>query len=87
MLTKAETYEDLYGNFGWDIPDIFNMGVDVCDKHALATPSKPGLIVVDPGRPTITYTFADLKRLSDKLANLFTAKGLERGERVGILMS
>ncbi|MBT5300148.1 MAG: AMP-binding protein [Rhodospirillaceae bacterium] len=87
MLTKAETYEDLYCNFGWDIPDIFNMGVDVCDKHALATPSKPGLIVVDPGRPTITYTFADLKRLSDKLANLFTAKGLERGERVGILMS
>jgi len=87
VLTKAPSYEELYGNFRWQIPDAFNMGVDVCDKNAALTPDKPGLIVVEPGKKTLSYTFTDLKRLSNKLANLFIANGLQRGDRVGILMS
>jgi len=87
VLTKAATYEEVYDGFSWDIPETFNMGVDVCDKNAALTPDKPGLIVVEPGKETLTYTFAQLKALSNKLANLFIANGLERGERVGILMS
>ena len=87
VLNRAESYEELYGNFRWDIPDRFNMGVDVCDKNAARYPDRIGLIVVEPGRDTVSYTFTDLKRLTNQLANLFIANGLERGERIGILMS
>ena len=87
MLPKAATYEDICAQFTWDIPETFNMGVDVCDKNAARTPDEPGLIIVEPGKADVTYTFAHLKALSNQLANLFMAKGLERGERVGILMS
>ncbi len=87
MLPKAETYEDICAQFEWDIPETFNMGVDVCDKHAQLTPDVPGLIVVEPGKPDAAYSFAQLKALSNKLANLFQAKGLGREDRVGILMS
>ncbi len=34
MLNKKETYEDVYRSFEWQIPEYYNMGVDVCDKHA-----------------------------------------------------
>ena len=63
------------------------MGVDVCDKNAAQTPNKVGLIVVGPDSKFSSYTFMDLKRLSNQLANFFIACGLTRGERVGILMS
>ncbi|MEK9722518.1 MAG: AMP-binding protein [Rhodospirillaceae bacterium] len=87
VLAKADTYESLYEGFRWRIPDTFNMGADICDRNAAATPDKPALIVVEPGKPTVTYTFTDLKRLSNRLANLFIGHGLRRGDRVGILMS
>ena len=87
MLNKADSYEDLYAGFQWEIPSSFNMGVDVCDKHAAATPDKPGLIVAGPDSDDVIYTFRDLKRLSDQLANLLIAKGVRRGDRVGIFLS
>ena len=86
VLTETDDYETLYRQFQWEIPEHFNMGIDVCDKNAVNTPEKLGLIVVEPGKQTISYTFLHLKRLSNKLANLFKSHRLDRGERVGILM-
>lgn len=83
MLTQAATYTDLYRDFRWAIPDRYNIGVDICDKHA---PEKPALIHKRDGQETLTYTFGDLKRLSNKLANVLTAHGLTRGDRIGILL-
>ena len=34
MLTEAKTYDELYRNFRWDIPDRFNMATACCDRHA-----------------------------------------------------
>jgi len=63
------------------------MGVDVCDKHAEHSPDKLALIVADDNGITAQYTFSALKHLSNKLANFLIASGLERGDRLGILMS
>ena len=87
MLTKAATYEDVCDALTWNIPETFNMGVDVCDKHAEATPDKLGLIVADENGIVAQYSFSALKHLSNKLANLLIAHGLTRGDRMGILMS
>jgi len=87
VLTKAKTYEDVCKALTWNIPEKFNMGVDVCDKHAAATPDKLGLIVADESGIQAEYTFTALKRLSNKLANVLIARGLEPGDRIGILMS
>ncbi len=87
MLHKADTYEDVYRALKWQIPEFFNMGVDVCDKHAAASPDKTALIIEDSGGDVVQYSFLALQRLSNKLANLLTAQGLRRGDRVGILLS
>jgi acetyl-CoA synthetase len=63
------------------------MGVDVCDKHADARPDNIGLIVEDEDGTVTRYSFADLKRLSNRLANVLGGSGVEPGERVGILLS
>ena len=87
LLTPAETYEEVYAAFAWDIPDRVNMGVQVSDRHAARTPDRPALIVAAPDTPARTYTFRDLARLSNRLANVFAAMGLKPGDRMGILLS
>jgi acetyl-CoA synthetase len=87
MLTRAETYENVHRALKWQIPEYFNMGVDVCDRHADATPDKTALVIEDEDGDVTQYSFLALKRLSNKLANLFVAKGLKPGDRVAILLS
>jgi len=87
MLPRADTYDQVYGGFRWRLPARFNMGVDVCDKHAERTPDRLALRVVEAGGGATDYTFAEIRSLSGRLANLLAAKGLKRGERLGILLS
>ena len=34
MLTPGKTYEDVYHSFQWQIPEFYNIGVDICDRWA-----------------------------------------------------
>ena len=85
MLTKAKTYHEVYRSFSWQIPEYYNIGVDICDKHA-AVKSRTALIYeLEDGRVD-TYTFDDFIRLSNQFANCLTAAGITREDRVGILL-
>ena len=86
MLTRATSYDEIRRAFQWQIPARFNMATAVCERHARDTPDRPALIVhQDHGHPQI-ISFGHLDRLSNRLANLFVARGLIRGDRVGILL-
>ncbi|WP_425403292.1 acyl-CoA synthetase [Hwanghaeella sp.] len=83
MLKTSKSYSSLCNDFRWSIPDRYNIGVDICDKHPA---EKVALIHKRDGQDTLPYTFGDLKRLSNKLANVLTAHSLTRGDRIGILL-
>ena len=85
MLT-GKTYEEVYNNFEWEIPEYYNIGVDVCDKWAHEK-DRLALIYVDPDGGEQKYSFWELKNLSNQLANALKANGIEREDRVGILLS
>jgi acetyl-CoA synthetase len=86
MLPAAASYEALIDRFAWNIPARFNIGVDVCDRHADATPQAPALIFEDADGRIQTLDFAGLRRASNRFANVLVGLGLQRGERVGILL-
>src|SRR5579872_61520 len=85
MLRPAGTYDELSDSFRWEIPDFYNIGVDVCDRHANGNGST-ALLYVDEFSRCIRYTFDHLKDLSDRFANALVANGLARGDRAGILL-
>jgi len=85
MLT-GKTYEEVYNNFEWEIPEYYNIGVDVCDKWAHEK-YRLALIYVDPDGGEQKYSFWELKNMSNQLANALKANGIEREDRVGILLS
>ncbi len=61
------------------------MATDVCDRHADADPERLALIYVSEDMET-RFTFGEIATLSRQLANLLTAKGVARGDRVAILL-
>lgn len=85
MLSPGKTYAEMYRSCRWNIPDFFNIGVDICDKWA-ADPSRLALIYENETGKVENYTFKIIKEYSDKLANTFTALGLGIGDRVAILL-
>ena len=45
-MLRGRTYEEVYKNFKWKIPQYYNIGVDVCDKWA---DDKNRLALIDMG--------------------------------------
>jgi acetyl-CoA synthetase len=86
MLHDAETYEELRSRFEWRIPETYNIGDDVCDKWAALEPDKLALLYVGEDGSNTRVSFAQLRDESNRLANLLAAHGIDRGDRVGILL-
>ena len=85
MLQRHPTYRETFDRFRWEIPEHFNIGVACCDRHADGT-AKPALLYEDEAAGLVTLSFDDLKRASNRIANLLRGHGVTAGERVGILL-
>jgi acetyl-CoA synthetase len=85
MLKPGNSYEEVYNSYRWQIPQHYNIGVDICDKWA-RQPDRLALIYENESGRVEKYTFADLKRLSNRLANGLKASGIRQGDRFGILL-
>ena len=86
MLEAANTYDEARAWFRWRIPPRYNIGVDACDRHAAARPGALALIYEDESGATRRFSFGDIRGLSNRLANILVAQGLQRGDRVGVLL-
>jgi acetyl-CoA synthetase len=85
MLHKAASYESLVGGFRWQVPETYNIGVDVCDRHATGA-GRLALIFQDEAGAVRRFSFDDIKAQSNRFANVLTAHGLRRGDRLAILL-
>ena len=85
MLPRLDSYEAVRRQFAWQIPPFYNLGVDLCDKWA-ADASRLALIHERRDGTITRYTFADLRRLSNQTASLLASRGVQAGDRVGILL-
>ena len=85
MLKPGQTYDEVYNSFRWEIPEFYNIGVDICDKWARQR-YRLALIYLDQKGQVAKYTFWDLKQLSNRLAHGFKSAGIKRGDRICILL-
>ena len=77
-------YETTYAQFEWETPERFNFGRDVVDKWA--EEDRPAMIWLGANGEERRLTFGDFSRLSNKFANVARKLGVERGDRVIVLM-
>ncbi|MBR5331998.1 MAG: AMP-binding protein [Muribaculaceae bacterium] len=81
-----ESYEDFMQNFKINVPENFNFGYDVVDAWAEKEPNKKALLWTNDQGEVIQFTFADIKRESDKTASFFAAQGIGRGDMVMLIL-
>ncbi|MGI6174144.1 MAG: AMP-binding protein [Christensenellales bacterium] len=67
-------------------PEDFNFGYDVVDAIAEKTPDKRALVWCNVENDERTFTFSDVKKYSNKMANVFRGAGIGRGDSVMLIL-
>ncbi|MEG1999188.1 MAG: AMP-binding protein, partial [Bacteroidales bacterium] len=84
--TTFSSQEDFMKNFEIKVPDVFNFGYDIVDGWAEKEPDKVALCWTNDRGEHIDFTFADIKRESDKTASYFSSLGIGHGDMVMLIL-
>jgi len=84
---NMRSYESVVEGFEWDVPETYNAAVDVCDRHvSVDTRDRLAMFYEDADGARGKYTFREVMRASNRVANALVELGVERGDRVAILL-
>jgi len=80
-------YEETYQNFSIEVPEFYNFGFDVIDALAKKDRNKLAMIWVNQKGEEKNFTFRQLMNLSNQAANMLLKYGINKGDRVIILLT
>ena len=84
MLQKLNNFEELCLTFKWNIPEFYNIASDTVDQDIYQ--NRIALINFLQDGKIEEWSFVDIKRSANKLANVFDHFHLEANARVGIIL-
>jgi acetyl-CoA synthetase len=83
MIAEADRYEQVCAGHRWEVPERYNIAADVCDRQradALA-------MVHEHFDGTVRELhWGELQALANQAANLLAGLGVERGDRVAVVL-
>ena len=85
----VETVEDEAGalqKIDFKNTDTFNFGFDIVDEIAKKYPDKLAMLHLDKNKVERRFTFNDIKRASNQVANYFTSLGIKKGDKVMLVL-
>lgn len=86
--SRRDDYRALHEQFGWYVPEHFNLA-DVCCSRWARSPATADRVAVhtehEDGRRA-SYSYAYIQAEADRLSRALRALGVARGDRVGIVM-
>ncbi len=85
MLKRSNSYDDVLKTFQWEIPEFYNIAIDICDKWASDSDRLALIHETGSGEPR-KWTFREFRDISNKLANGLRNYGVSKGHRLGILL-
>ncbi len=71
--------------FRWQVPERFNFGRDVVDRHA-EQPDRPALLWRDAGGRERRLSFGEVAAASDRVAHLLAERGVGIGDPVLVML-
>eukprot|EP01113_Clastostelium_recurvatum_P046992 TRINITY_DN8317_c0_g1_i2.p1 TRINITY_DN8317_c0_g1~~TRINITY_DN8317_c0_g1_i2.p1 ORF type:complete len:578 (+),score=60.16 TRINITY_DN8317_c0_g1_i2:47-1735(+) len=87
LKQDATSYDEVYNTFSWNIPEYYNIGFDVCDKHLPGRANQDAIIFEDENGEVSRYSYGYLSDTSNRLAHSLAEEiNINRGDRVGILL-
>ena len=91
---RADQYAALHSRFRWQVDTHFNIAQACCQRWAAesagrglsARPARTAIRVHRPGAASMDYSYADLQHSADALSLALDALGVQRGDRVAIVL-
>jgi len=84
-----DAYETVHRQFAWLVPAVFNMAEVCCGRWARAAKYKHATAILEHqsgGQAPQTWSYAQLQVAANLLSQKLRASGVERGDRVAIVM-
>lgn len=85
VIHAGADYDQLCSQYKWDIPDNYNMGVAV-SRFGVQDPERIALYYENENGACEQYSFGQILKDSNRLANALRGLGVEQGDRVGIVL-
>ena len=87
-MTKPliDQYAALHAGFRWQVPTHFNLAEVCCGRWARSQPTAVAIRCEHEDGRRSTHTWAELQRDANRLANALQRLGVQRGDRVAIVM-
>jgi acetyl-CoA synthetase len=86
LLERRDDYEGARAAFEWPAPAEFNWALEWFDEFARGNPA-PGLWIVGADGSEDKLSFDDLHRRSNQVANWLRAQGVQRGDRIVLMLA
>jgi acetyl-CoA synthetase len=84
-MAGAPSYAALAAGFRWQVPKRYNIAWDCCGRHARQR-ERFALYFEDESGLRSAFSFWDIQVQANRLSNALAALGVERGDRVAILL-
>src|SRR6476660_5057775 len=76
-------YEELCASHTWEVPDRYNIALDVCDKHPR---EKLAMVFESYTGESCEVSWGELQDRSNQIANALRERGVEVGDRVAMVL-
>ena len=86
--TPLDLYDALHSRFGWQVPEHFNMA-QMCMRRWAEDPARSAdvaMVACAPSQRDQAHSYADLLDQANRLSNALAALGVQRGDRVAIVL-
>ncbi len=82
----VDRYAELHAGFRWRVPELFNIAEVCCTRWARQTPQAVAIRYEREDGSRRDYSYGEIDAAADRLAVALRGLGVERGDRVGIVM-
>ena len=86
MKPVQDNHAALHGGFHWRVPRRFNIAQACCTRWARQTPDAVAIRWEHEDGRSGRVTYAQLQAAADRLTHALRARGVQRGDRVAIVM-
>src|SRR5277367_2072209 len=86
LFEERENYEAAMSRFAWPALSHFNWALDWFDVQAQGN-TRTALWIADDEGHEVKSTFAELSEQSNRLANVLQKRGVQRGDRMLVMLS
>src|SRR3979490_3354789 len=82
-VAEQDRYQRLCEEYRWEVPERYNIAADVCDRHP---PDVLAMVHERHDGVVREVRWGELQALANQAANLLAGLGVERGDRVAVVL-